>query len=146
MGALDVIDSATCIYVPFHDGAQAVAADQLVATVFNIAIAVISVVSLLFYAYHARSMTCGWEEVYVVCVEREWATRGGGAGGGGFKAWGCSVEVPALLLRPSSHLCCCSTWHRPAAVIKVMLEIFFEACPPVTLIAPDGVSHIVWIR
>lgn len=162
---IDIVN-ATCIYVPFQDGAQAVGADQMVATILNIAIAMISMLMLLFYAHHARCMTCGWEEVYVVCIERESllillvvlvtsdAVWGGvqrvlsKAAVAPCAQWcpavwsGCDSAAPAggrsahlLLLLPP-----------PNAVVKVVLEIFFEACPPVTILNPDGVSHIVWIR
>lgn len=62
------INSASCVYVPHWDGMPT---DQLAATIANIIIAVIGVLSLLYYGSHVFLSTCGWEEVYVCVVERE---------------------------------------------------------------------------
>jgi len=87
--------------------------DQLVATIANIAICVISVLSLLYYANHARRLTCGWEEVYVCCVEREAAGGGLAAGAAApataaatawaAEAWGQGWQADKL---HSSCRCC----------------------------------------
>ncbi|WIA10699.1 hypothetical protein OEZ85_010879 [Tetradesmus obliquus] len=44
-------------------------ADQLAATIANIIIAVVGILSLAFYGAHSYLSTCGWEEVYVCVVE-----------------------------------------------------------------------------
>jgi hypothetical protein len=66
--AMGGIDAASCVYVPHWDGMPT---DQLAATIANTIIAVIGVLSLLYYGSHAYLSTCGWEEVYVCVVERK---------------------------------------------------------------------------
>jgi hypothetical protein len=62
------VDDASCVYIPqFLD----MPADQLAATIANIIIAVISILSLAYYGVHSYFSACGWEEVYVCIVERE---------------------------------------------------------------------------
>jgi hypothetical protein len=60
------VDDASCVYIPDFG---AMAEDQLAATIANIIIAVIGILSLLYYGWHAYQSTCGWEEIYVCIVE-----------------------------------------------------------------------------
>lgn len=61
-------DGSSCVYIPQWAGMPA---DQLAATIANIIIAVVGILSLAFYGAHSYLSTCGWEEVYVCVVERE---------------------------------------------------------------------------
>jgi hypothetical protein len=56
------VSDASCVYIPQFG---AMAEDQLAATIANIMIAVIGILSLLYYGWHAYQSTCGWEEIYV---------------------------------------------------------------------------------
>jgi len=62
------VDDASCVYIPQWSSMEA---DQMAATVANVVIAAISILSLLYYGAHAYMSTCGWEEVYVCTVERK---------------------------------------------------------------------------
>jgi hypothetical protein len=68
------IAGAECIYIPKWAGMPD---DQLAATIANIIIAVVGVLSLLYYGAHSYLSTCGWEEVYVCVVERKCQGRAG---------------------------------------------------------------------
>lgn len=69
----DSISDSSCVYIPQWDGMPV---DQLAATIANIGIAVIGILSLLYYGAHAYFATCGWEEVYVCVIERKWGAWG----------------------------------------------------------------------
>jgi hypothetical protein len=66
-------DGASCVYVPQWAGMPE---DQLAATVANIVIAVVGVLSLVYYGAHHYLSTCGWQEVYVCIVERKCVSMG----------------------------------------------------------------------
>lgn len=68
MGGQMGVDDASCVYVPQFVGMPT---DQLAGTVANIGIAVMGVMSLVYYGAHAYMSTCGWEEVYVCIIERK---------------------------------------------------------------------------
>jgi hypothetical protein len=63
----------SCAYIPQWYGMPE---DQLAATIANIIIAVVGVLSLVYYGAHSYLSTCGWEEVYVCVVERKCAEKG----------------------------------------------------------------------
>jgi hypothetical protein len=66
------IEGAECVYIPQWAGMPE---DQLAATIANIIIAIVGVLSLLYYGAHSYLSICGWEEVYVCVVERKFHSR-----------------------------------------------------------------------
>lgn len=138
-------DDSSCVYVPQFWGMPA---DQLAATAANICIAVIGLLSLVYYGAHAYLSTCGWEEVYVCIVECELgsaAVQGSIAHTLDGLTYGSSSACSLLVLYPEKcGLSSLFVMHLHA-VIKVFAEVFLEYCVPVTFNEING-NHIVWIR